>query len=186
VSVSLRPLEGGTAVYEILGRIDLAPGSYRLRVAADHPVLGVAGSVLGDLDVPDLRRVAVWLAPLMWTSRNARVVGAASGATDVFPTAQPTSERTFGRDDEVHVVQRVYARGAAPEGVRLRVTDARGRVAFEHVASVEAGGFASGFADVAVPLPIGSFEPGRYVVTASIETSRPGRAEVRQVPFAMR
>jgi hypothetical protein len=59
-------------------------------------------------------------------------------------------------------------------------------VAFEHVASVEAGAFASGFADATVPLPIGSFEPGRYVVTPSIETSRPGRADVRQVPFAVR
>ncbi len=183
--VVLRPDEA-PGPYELLARLDLRPGRYQLRLAAQ--VKDKAGSVYYDVDVPDFARAAVSMSGVLLAAEPA-VTSAPKGALASLVPVVPTAQRTFSREDRVSVFFRVYEAvksPAAPVSLATRITDARGAAAFEKLERLDADRFSAGHAvDYRMGLPIASLAPGPYLLT--IEATRTGTAPARRdVRFAVR
>jgi hypothetical protein len=73
VRVALRPSGQTTVAYELLTRLDLAPGRYQLRAAAESALQGKAGSIFYDLEVPDFARGSLSLSGVALAVAGAHV-----------------------------------------------------------------------------------------------------------------
>jgi hypothetical protein len=124
--VTLRAGSDGDASYEVLGRIDLPPGRYRLRMAAHNATSGRTGSVFADVVVPDYSDAAASLSPVVLGATP----GLASAPRDLFSKLLPfvpTSERTFTKADRVTSLLRLYQSGRRTverADVVIRIRDA--------------------------------------------------------------
>jgi VWFA-related protein len=128
--VVLRAGADGEAVYEVLGRIDLAPGRYRLRLAAHNATAARTGSVFADVVVPDYSNAVFSATPIVLSVAPGRV----SAPRDLFSTLLPlvpTAERTFAASDKVTAFLRIYQSGQkpiVPARVTISVRDAKNEV----------------------------------------------------------
>ena len=126
--VALRQGARGEAVYDVFGRIDLAPGHYVLRIAAHNPASDKTGSVAADIVVPDFSNDAFSISGLVVS----RTPGRASAPKDLFTAIlplEPTAERTFEKGDQAEAYFRVYQSGAKPLGdvqVAMRIANDHG------------------------------------------------------------
>jgi len=186
-TVTLPPSRDGRAAYEVLSRLDLEPGRYQLRVAAESSLQGKSGSVFCDLDVPDFSSTPVSLSGVA----IGRVPGLASAGNDTLGSLvpfAPTAEREFDAGDAVSAFCRVYQGGKRePAPVTLRVTmrDAADAAVFEKTETLERDRFSSGRAsDVRVELPTSTLKPGPHLLT--IEATLGKQTSRRQVRFVVR
>jgi VWFA-related protein len=128
--VVLRAGADGEAAYEVLGRIDLAPGRYRLRLAAHNATAGRTGSVFADVVVPDYSNILFSATPIVLSAAPGRV----SAPRDLFSSflpVVPTAERAFGAADRVTAFLRIYQSGQksiAPARVTISIRDAQNEV----------------------------------------------------------
>jgi len=114
-----RAEEGGLRV---LQRLEVPPGRYQLRVAANQPGSST-GSVVYDIDVPDFA-VTLGVSSVVLTSR------AAAAAATVLPDADlrtalpapPGATRAFAQDDVVTVLAEVYDNRDTPSRLLANVT----------------------------------------------------------------
>ena len=66
--LSVQPTPVGWIPYEIVSELNLKPGTYRIRAAADNPRVGKTGSVFTDVDVPDFAKARLTMSGLALVS----------------------------------------------------------------------------------------------------------------------
>ena len=201
------PGMGGMLGYELLARLDLPPGRYQLRLAAESSLHGIqlaptapavallapgqdianrSGSVFCDLDVPDFAREPLSLSGLVLGVTPQVASGPKERLASLVPLV-PTSLREFGSDDQVNAFLRVYQGGVdalAPVTLAVRILDDQNATAFEHSETLAPDRFATGrAADWWLSVPIARLQRGRHLLTVE---ARRGEAVVRRdVRFAV-
>jgi VWFA-related protein len=108
-----------------LGRLQIPPGRYQLRVAANDLGTGRVGSVLYDLDVPDFTKPAIAMSGLVLTSASASrlpTVRPDEELRQLMP-ASPAGSRVFAPSDEIALFAEVYDNTpATPHKVDITTT----------------------------------------------------------------
>ena len=168
-TVTIRPNADGPAEYEVFTTIDLAPGRYQLRLAANVGSLSTAGSVYYDVDVPDFAAMPLSMSGLLLTASPALPFGPKEGLGTIVPIV-PTTRRAFGATThKVSAFARVYQSGAskvAPVTVKTTIRDAQNLVVFEKSQPILANAFGPERAsDFTIELPLSQFPVGNYVLT---------------------
>jgi VWFA-related protein len=186
--VTVRAGASGLAEYEVLARLDLKPGRYQLRTAANVGALATSGSLYYDLDVPDFSDDGVSLSGLVFTVSPAMPMGAMDGLKGVIPIV-PTTQRTFRSTDQASAFVRVYQGGQKPlvrVPLRIQVRNDENLTVLDRQETVEPPSFGAGrTADVNLALPVGRLQPGEYLLT--IEATVPQKPGVvkREVRFSI-
>lgn len=194
VTLNLRP-ETRAAVEKaglrLLSRVELPPGRYQLRVAADELNTKLVGSVLYDLEVPDFMKPALSISGIVLTSVSASAVPTVrpdEQMRQVMPAA-PVATRTFPMNDEIALFAEVYDNAAAtPHKVDMAttVTSDDGKLMFkteETRDSSDIQGKSGGYG-YATRVPLKDLPPGLYVLKVEAR-SRLGASPTvdRQVQF---
>ena len=158
--------------FRVTSAVNLPPGRYQLRVSAADSG-GNAGSVVGDLDVPDFYKQPLAMSGLTLTSAAGSQAPTARVKDDPVGTLlmqPPTTAREFTRDDQLTLFAEVYEnqQNLPPHKVDI-ATEVRaegGRVVFsnsEERSSTELQGGRGGYG-YTVQIPLKDFAPGLYVV----------------------
>ena len=174
-----------------LSRLELPPGRYQLRVAANELNTKAVGSVLYDLEVPDFLKTPLAISGMALTSvASSRVptVRPDEEIRQLLP-ASPASTRVFPVDDEIALFTEVYDNAAAtPHKVDITttVTTDEGRVVFtteEERDSSDIQGKSGGYGYTA-RVPLKGLPTGLYVLKVAAR-SRLGANPTadRQVQF---
>ena len=177
----------------VLTEMSLAPGRYQLR-AAGGPMVGKAGSVTYDLEIPNFTKDALILSGIAVTSSTA------DETVTVWPSAKPldgrlpapfTAAREFGTDETVTLYAEVYENAnRLPHMVDFRVDlrDAAGRVVSRYstqrpsTGPTKAGGH--GFA---APIRLANADPGPHVLRIEASTNTGANETVtREIPIRVR
>ena len=175
------------ARYDLLTKISLPPGIYQLRLSANRAIENVQGSLYADVEVPDFS------APLAVS--GVIVESIPTGATapmdafDYFLPVVPTTNREFGRTQEVTAFVRVYQGGTAsakPVEVRTRIVnelDAEVGAGKDllHGTDFRVGGRA---ADYRFAIPVKQLPPGWYLLTMDFDLD--GKVVQRSVQFKVK
>jgi VWFA-related protein len=166
--VTLRAGATGLAEYEVLSRLDLKPGRYQLRIAANVGSLSTGGSLYFDVDVPEVSSAPVSLSGLILSVEPGPIAAPPDAFKGILPV-RPSSQRTFATTDRVTVFTRVRQGGKTPIApMRLRMTlrnSSNVQVA-ERLEEIDAAQFnAARFADVVLDVPIARLQPGAYLLT---------------------
>jgi hypothetical protein len=189
--LTLRPDVNSDAQYEILSQIQLKPGRYSLRIAAQlpdsagpvaisgpregepapvrsQPAAGRTGSVFYDVTVPDFGKEALSLSGVL-VSVTPDLPAAPKNALATITKVVPTSIRVFTSADTAVATLRVYQRGAKerlPVTVTARILDTADSSAFTATELVAADSFpADRSADYNFPIPLARLTPGAYLLT---------------------
>jgi VWFA-related protein len=171
--VVLRTNVRGDAVYEVLGRIDLAPGRYRLRLAAHNAARGLTGSVYADVDVPDYEKLQAVLTPVVFGAWPGRVSAPRDLFAGLLPFV-PTAERNFHPNDRITALVRLYQSGARPierADVTIRVRDRDGAVVLSEAqafAPHQFIGSALRWTDITFDVPALRMAAGPYLLTFDV------------------
>lgn len=186
-SIRLTARTGEPLAYDVLTRLDLRPGRYQLRLAVQSSLFDKSGSVYYEVDVPDFAKEQLSLSGVVLSAAGG-VPSLPAGALHPLVPLDPTSQRTFGRADQVRAFFQVYQGGSGrlqPVTLSLRVTDDRDTVVTRSTESLTPDRFANDRgADYGFELPLSRLQPGRYLLT--VEASRGGRSARRDVPFEVR
>jgi hypothetical protein len=174
-----------------LSRLQIPPGRYQLRVAANDLATSAVGSVLYDLDVPDFTKGPLSMSGLVLSS------GAASRVPTLRPDeelrqvlpAPPMGSRVFPVGDELALFVEIYdsAGGSSHKvDIATTVTADEGKVMFktEDVRdSSELQGKSGGYG-YSSRVPLAGLTPGLYVLKVEAR-SRLGQGPTasRQVQF---
>jgi hypothetical protein len=188
-AVQLRAGASGDSEYEVVSKIELPPGRFRLRIAAHNGLAGKTGSVTVDVIVPDFAGETA--------SMSGVVIGASPGRPsaprDVFAGVLPivpTAQRQFARDDRVTAFLQIYQQApqASPAIVNVRIVDDTDASVLDEQISIAAAQFRPGrilhAAPVEFRLPIERLTAGRYLLT--FEASVQGKTLRRDVRFSVR
>jgi hypothetical protein len=184
-----RPGQRAAVGFELLTRLDLAPGRYQVRLAAESSVHGIrlsrlapevaligpgedtsprSGSVYFDLEVPNFLNAPLTLSGLV-LSVSPPVVSGPPGALAPLLPVTPTTLREFYRDEAVGAYLRVYQgarRPVQPVTIALRIVDRLGTTVQEKTETL-AGELFGGArtADYQFDVPISTLAPGPYLLT---------------------
>jgi len=152
--------------YEGLARLDLAPGRYELRIAA---VSGTTtGSVITDVEVPDVRKAPLSASGLVLATGASRPAAASDIVPRLVPIA-PTAVRAFAASDALTSLLQIY-RGttkiAQAAHVRSAIVDSTGKTRAEHSSDLDAVSFgARASADYRWTTPLTQLDPGEYLLS---------------------
>jgi VWFA-related protein len=182
VDLALAPGDGGDGQVELQARLDLRPGRYQVRAAAESRP--DAGGVFTQVEVPDFSKAALSVSGLvLGRMRRSDVHDAVAGLVPVLPT----TTRTFVQTEHVTAFLRVYQGGRAATRsvrVRARILDAAGRAVFEETSPIDAASFGQGWAaDYRLELPLPGLDAGEYLLT--IEAADGQATALRNVRFAV-
>jgi len=184
----------------VLTRLTIGPGRYQLRVTARDIGSQRAGTVVHDLDVPQLASPApISVSGLVLTSSSVGGLTHADVEDDhrVLPILgqPPSARRAFSQGEKVEVHAEFYEElMTEPEfeqqiNVITRVRSAGGDVMWEIKENGTSEALAGGrFGYVhSMLLPVSTLAPGKYVVEVGAETlyGVPGYVS-RSVPFTIR
>ena len=186
--------EGGTVRFELLARLDVPPGRWHVRAAAERLTDGAAedaggraGSVYTDVDVPDFRGERLALTGVSLNVSPAIMSGPKNALAAILPFA-PTTTREFGQDELVTGFLRVHQGGDRPNvpvGVAITIVDGTGASAF--ASSQALGGERFGrarAANVRFDVPVAKLAPGPYLL--SVEAVAGKATTRREIRVAVR
>lgn len=176
----------------LVTELQVPPGKYQLRLAANAPASGRSGSVFTNLDVPDFTKGPVAMGNVMLASSSAGKTPTSidvPGLKDLLP-GPPTTSRTFALDDTIVVFGQVYDNDAdkphtvdlsatvhADDGTQLFVTresrDGR-EIGADH-----------GYAYIA-RIPLQDLVPGRYVLTVQAKSRLGGDPATKEIEFTIK
>jgi VWFA-related protein len=166
--ITLRPDATGLAEYEVLSRLDLKPGRYQLRIAANVGSLSTSGSLYYDVDVPNFSSSPISLSGLLLSASPGPVVGSHPTFQTVVPVV-PTTRRTFTAGHQVSVFTRVYQGGkAAPTSVPVRVQlrNATNELVVDRREELAVTRFSTArSADIKLDVPVARLTAGEYLLT---------------------
>jgi VWFA-related protein len=174
----------GLAEYEVLARLDLKPGRYQLRTAANVGSLATSGSLYYDVDVPDFTEARVSLSGLVFTVSPAMPLAPRDGLKGVIPVV-PTTQRTFHGSDRVSAFVRVY-QGVkdplVPVPLRVRLRNQEDVLVMDRREVLSTEGFAGTHsADFNIGVPVERLAPGAYLLT--LESTLDQTTAKREVRF---
>ena len=169
--VTIRQGATGPAEYEVFGQIDLKPGRYQLRVAANVGSLEKAGSVYFDVDVPDFAGEPISMSGLLVTATPSPVCAPKELFKTVVPVL-PTTRRAFSPTHSVSLFARVYQGGKAKIAAvtaHLTVRDSKDAVVLDKQLPLPANQFgATRAADLKIDVPTADLPAGAYVITVEV------------------
>ena len=154
--VQLRAGADGEAAYEVLAKIDLAPGRYQLRLAAHNTAAAKDGSVFVDVIVPDYSNTPFSATPVVLSASPGRVSAPKDLFNPLLPLV-PTAERQFTVDDKVTAFMRLYQSGQKPvEKVQLtiRIKDAQDQLKVNEMRTIAADQFPAAGAQMLSDAPM--------------------------------
>ena len=197
VTLNLRP-ETKAAIEKgglrMLSRVELPPGRYQVRVAADELNTRLVGSVLYDLDVPDFVKPVLSMSGIVLTSVTASAVPTVrpdEQMRQVLPAA-PVALREFPSNDEIALFAEVYDNAAGtPHKVDITttVTSDEGKVVFkteETRDSSDIQGKSGGYG-YGARIPLKDLPPGLYVLKVDARSRLGSSPQAdRQVQFQIR
>jgi VWFA-related protein len=181
--IALRPSAERSVYYEVLARLDLPPGRYLLRMAAEIDRQSRTGSVFHEITVPDFEAAPLSMSGVILATvpeLHAAPRGTFAGLLPLVPTAN----RQFPRNIRVTAFGRVYqTRGTAPRPVSVtaRILDASGAevVALSPTLPVDSPD------DRGTPysfdVPVATLKPGEYLLT--VQSSAGAATDTRHVRF---
>jgi hypothetical protein len=180
--LTLRPGANGERRFEIHSRLEVKPGRYEIRAAAEVP--GSAGGVFTQVEVPDFAKARLSLSGLVLGLRGSALPAELAGVLPIVPTAA----RVFTPSAEVHAFMRVYQGGKGslvPVQMRFRLVDASTRPVVDETTTLDAARFGSGRStDCPFQLPLSRLAEGEYLLT--IEASADRTSARREVRFVVR
>lgn len=186
--VVVRAGASGLAEYEVLARLDLKPGRYQLRTAANVGALATSGSLYYDLDVPDFSDDGVLLSGLVFSVKPAMPIAPIDGLKGVIPVV-PTTQRTFQSTDQASAFVRVYQGGRnppVPVPLRIQVRNDENVTVLDRQETVQLPAFAADrAADVNLTLPLGRLRPGEYLLTIEATVPQKPGVVTRQIRFSI-
>jgi len=151
---------------EVLSRLDLNPGRYHLRLAAN--IRGKTGSVHYDVEVPDFAGSALSLSGVAVTATPGVPSSPKDRLLPVIPVV-PTARRDFTPADRVSAFLLVYQGGGhalAPVTIRALIVDSLNTEVFESVRTLDAALFKSRrAAEYRFDLPLAGMRPGPHLLT---------------------
>ena len=178
--VAIRPAASGLAEYEVLSRIDLKPGRYQLRIAANVGSLTTSGSLYYDVDIPKFSDARVSLSGLVLSATPSPEVAPKDALKGVIPVL-PTARRTFAPSDQVRAFVRIYQGGKGalmPVPLRVFVLDTKGSAVMDSRQQLAPAQFPQDrAASVFVPVPVDRLAAGEYLLI--VETVEKIRREAR-------
>jgi hypothetical protein len=178
----LEPTAGDETQYDIQSRFSLPPGRHEVRFSATSRIADTSGSVVVEIDVPDLSRTAA--------SASAVVLGSLPETNREDPLAPllpivPITSREFTSSDRVTAFLRLFAGSSdltAPVAISTRLLKADGTDAIEiPPASLTADAFRSNrAADYSLNLPLAQLRAGLHLlsITATFDQSRVVRRDL--------
>jgi hypothetical protein len=171
---------------EVALRLDLRPGRYQLRVAADRKSTQTAGSVHATLVVPDFTQDALSLSSVAIGRGAGTPVAGREALAGLLPFA-PTTVRTFTTADRVGALLTVHQstrRPARPVTLETEIIDAAGTVVHTSSRVMPPEAFAEGRgAEHRVELPLAALAPGDFLLRF-VATAGDARAQ-RDVRFSV-
>ena len=180
--ITLRPDATGLAEYEVLSRLDLKPGRYQLRIAANVGSLSTSGSLYYDVDVPNFTSAPIALSGILLSASPGPVVGSHPTFKAVVPVV-PTARRSFAAGHEVTAFTRLYQGGngtLAPVPMRVELRTANNELVVDRREDVTVDRFTRArSADVNVDLPVARLPPGEYLLTIEAGAQKPVRRDSR-------
>jgi VWFA-related protein len=181
--IVLRAGVSGEVVFELLSRLDLVPGHYQLRIAADSSIERKSGSVYCDLDVPDFSRGSLSLSGVVLTATPGTTAARKEVLATLLPVV-PTALRDFDTSQQVTAFVRVYAGSSGPIGqvqIATRIRNAADDVVYQQTADLRAEGFSNErAAEYRVDLPMAALQPGPHLLTIEATTAKDSvRRDVR-------
>jgi hypothetical protein len=178
-----RAEEGGLRV---LQRLEVPPGRYQIRVAANQPG-SATGSVVHDIDVPDFS-ATLGVSGIVLTSRAAAAAATVISDPDLRTALPdpPGATRTFAADDVMTVLAEAYDNRPTPGTlfVNVTVTTPSGDVVRKVPAVRQSGDERPRYT---ASLPLDGLAPGRYVLvmdSRAVENAPPVIAP--PVPFQVK
>jgi hypothetical protein len=162
-----------TVQYQLPMTIDLAPGTYQLRVAAISTKLGKGGSVYQTIDVPSYTAPLTMSPLVLGYDEGSRVpVGRSTLATEtgvsVLPF-DPALDRAFTTKDTVRLYFEIAREDQTTEATAtIEVTDAAGKV----LTNVELDVPAGNLAPMDVSLPLAELQPGGYKLSVKVSDGK--------------
>jgi len=182
---------GKTVGFELLARLDLPPGRYQLRMAAQTSIGGVkindsappvafispvgdasskTGSVYCDLDVPDFLNDPLAMSGIALSVTPKTVSGPLRALEGVIPVV-PTTMRDFIHTDAVAGFVRVSQGGHGdlqPVTLFTGVMDEHGAFVQQQSDTLDAATFAAGrMSDHQFEVPLSNLGPGQYLLRVS-------------------
>lgn len=176
-------IEGSGGAYERLLLLNLKPGHYQLRAAAQSKAQLKAGSVFADIDVPDFSKTALSFSGIVLHAQPGLPAAPADRLAGVLPLV-PTTQRDFSNLQQVTAFLRVYQGGAAaivPVSLRAQILDSQSRIVYDASQILDRTRFATNrTAETRLDLQIDQLAPGAYLlVLQGTEGSGSARADVR-------
>jgi VWFA-related protein len=155
----------------LLNRMDLPPGKYQVRIAAQDSGSASVGAVQYDLDVPDFAKAPFSMSGIVMTSPLGSALPTARADEQLKPVmpGPPIARRNFPQNDEITLFAEVYDNaGKQPHKVDITctVTADEGKVMFktdETRDSSDLGGQRGGYG-YTTKIPMKDLAPGRYVL----------------------
>ena len=159
----------GSSTFELLARVALPPGRYEIRVAARLTPANLAGSVFGDLVVPDSPKNGLALAGVFLDAVPAGRAGPLDAFKGLLPWA-PTSRREFLRGTAAKTLVRVYQRGTAPlvpVSLVVSIQDKNGVAIYNYPHRLAAARFDAALrrADFDFEIPFHALDSGEHLLT---------------------
>ena len=174
-TVTIRADASGLGEYEVLSRVDLRPGRYQLRIAANVGSLMTSGSLYYDVEVPDFSKDGVSLSGVVLSATPGGEVAPRDALTAVMPVI-PTTRRTYVPADRVLAFVRVYQGGKDPLAtvpLRVHVLDPKGAPVMDSRQVLAPAQFIKNrAADVLVPVPVDRLAAGEYLLVVESEKSK--------------
>ena len=166
--------------------VDLGPGDYEIRVAVVDRSVGTTASVFSQILVPKFSTERLSLSDVVVETGP---TAPPSGAEPATISATATTERAFGRGDQVRAFFQIYQGTArtdalVPVTTQVRVIDSGGTVSRDQSIVFAPADFYGRRTDARVNLPIDGLPPGDYLL--EIVATAGDERDVRKLRFAVK
>jgi len=159
----------GVVHYDMGTRLDVAPGQYEIRLAADSAATRLTGSAFAYVTVPDFERNRLSASGLVLTKLPPSSATGKDPLVDLLPFT-PTTLRAFGRGERVVSVVWFYQgaqQTAEAVAIAAKIVDQRDETVFERSDTAKPSVFqpTPRTAEYRLELPLADLDPGEYLLT---------------------
>ena len=174
-----------TPVVTVPTYLDLRPGEYEIRVAVVDRSVGTSASVYSQIVVPKFSTERLSLSDVIVET------GSTTRPSDAVPasiSATATTERAFGRGDQVRAFFQIYQGTARTDAIvpvttQVRVIDSGGTVSRDQSFVFAPADFHGRRTDGRINVPIDGLPPGNYLL--EVAATAGDEHDVRKLRFAV-